>query len=492
MKVNETATDFISELPDEIIHFIFSFMTLQEAGRTSVLSHRWGDLWKTYMCFMPDLFLDAKNLMGSDYSCRQFKSKSRMTAADYQSLENDRQKFVRRVNQFLQLYQSPFMKSFKLRFDLDIGYSSEIDEWVQTVISKKAMKLDIDLSEFGNCKFLNLSLDELYIFPDWIFPKETASFLRYVSLTCCVCTPEHDFSGFNSLLELRLETVYIYDENIGQILANSSHLERLSLINCWNLHNLKICGRNLVLKELTVVNCSSLGRIELNAINLTYFEYSGAPVGLAFENVPQLINVGINTIRHDIMAGMSYALGTLSTVLPQVKFLRLSTMTIEKSMIPARVPTYTHLKQLVLKVSWVKGNLFGFLAILGATPYLERFELHLPELRDRKAVRKVRRPAACPLIHLKEVVISGLVWIQGEIDFLIHLVKNAEAINTVTIIPAKVTYRRIGGVFHFVDDKRDGSSADASASQAGIGTITLKMANRIRKVLPAGANLIIK
>ncbi|KAF3341112.1 F-box/LRR-repeat protein [Carex littledalei] len=40
-----STTDRISKLPDHILHHILSFLPLQEAGRTSILSHRWIHVW---------------------------------------------------------------------------------------------------------------------------------------------------------------------------------------------------------------------------------------------------------------------------------------------------------------------------------------------------------------------------------------------------------------------------------------------------------------
>ncbi|KAL6223076.1 hypothetical protein ACLB2K_006466 [Fragaria x ananassa] len=44
-----SAVDRISDLPDDILHVILSFLHLKSAGQTTVLSRRWNDLWSSYI-----------------------------------------------------------------------------------------------------------------------------------------------------------------------------------------------------------------------------------------------------------------------------------------------------------------------------------------------------------------------------------------------------------------------------------------------------------
>ncbi|KAL5708138.1 hypothetical protein ACHQM5_018965 [Ranunculus cassubicifolius] len=466
-------------------------MTFREAGRTCLLSKRWRDLWRKAMRTMPDLFLDDVNVMEGDYTHENVRLKSRMTLPEKKILHNQRVEFSRLVEQILRSHQTLTLNSFRLRFHLDVEFSVEIDRWIQIAIAKRAKKLDINLSEFRDYRYLNPCVEDLYTFPHGIFSTETTPFVKYLSLNNCICAPPHDFSGFRILIELRLETVYISDKDIEQILLNSSYLERLSIINCWNLDNLKIVGANLVLKYLRIAECYSLLRIEIDAAKLTTFQFYGIPVGLSFRNVPQLVDVAIYTVQQNIVAGISYALGTLSTDLRQIESLLLHSETIEKSMVPALLPAFSNLKQLSLMVSWVKGSLFGFFTILQGAPHLERFELHLPlEVRKRK-VKKVRKPCITPLVHLKEVVFSGLIGNQDEVDFAMHLISHAEGIKTVAILSADRSYHYDTGV-HVCDDGILGGYSDSIDTPANRRYVAGFVGEQVQNVIPPGAKLIIK
>ncbi|EEC66512.1 hypothetical protein OsI_32628 [Oryza sativa Indica Group] len=46
--------DWISDLPDEILHRIMSFLNARQAVQTCVLSRRWRNLWRTVPCINAD------------------------------------------------------------------------------------------------------------------------------------------------------------------------------------------------------------------------------------------------------------------------------------------------------------------------------------------------------------------------------------------------------------------------------------------------------
>ena len=95
--------DRISQLPDEILNSILSFLTLKQACTTSVLSHRWKHLWQ--------FFTGSLNF---DYNPDQ-------------KWELERNKIVKRVNHILQLHQGSTIDEFKLCFKLDEHSINHID-----------------------------------------------------------------------------------------------------------------------------------------------------------------------------------------------------------------------------------------------------------------------------------------------------------------------------------------------------------------------------
>ncbi|KAL6143511.1 hypothetical protein ACLB2K_054206 [Fragaria x ananassa] len=62
--VGET-TDWINELPDCILSYILSLLTIKDAAETSIVCRRWRNVWKTRPS---DLVLDIANIFGSMYA----------------------------------------------------------------------------------------------------------------------------------------------------------------------------------------------------------------------------------------------------------------------------------------------------------------------------------------------------------------------------------------------------------------------------------------
>ncbi|KFK25696.1 hypothetical protein AALP_AA8G147200 [Arabis alpina] len=110
--------DTISDLPDEIIIKILSFLSIDEAALTSILSKRWRDLF----AFTPNLHLYRSNRT--------------------QCLSN----FMDFVERVLAVSGNYAIRSFTLNCGDDVG-SAHIDRWVRNVV-KRGGVLDLHLGVF--------------------------------------------------------------------------------------------------------------------------------------------------------------------------------------------------------------------------------------------------------------------------------------------------------------------------------------------------------
>lgn len=124
--------DRISELPDEILVYILSFLTVKEAADTSVLSRRWLSLWTC----IPRLDFEATKPL--DEVASQIKLRKRHM-----------KKYLRWVNGTLQMCKVQKLGQFRICFDLNKFVQHEIDKWLEFAFSRNVQILELDLNKGG-------------------------------------------------------------------------------------------------------------------------------------------------------------------------------------------------------------------------------------------------------------------------------------------------------------------------------------------------------
>jgi hypothetical protein len=260
--------DGISQLPDEILSSILSFLTLKQACTTSVLSHRWKHLWQ--------FFTGSLNF---DYNPEQ-------------KWELERNKIVKRVNHILQLHRGSTIDEFKLCFKLDEHSINHIDGWIDFAISKRVKKLELNFSK-----------------SPWHY------------------TLTHD--RFTTLMSLTLMCLHVNGEILEQILSNCPLLERLHFDGCRELVNFKVCGSSLKLNYLHIFCCLELESIEIFAPNLGYFCYVGPKMELHLNHAPLLLNVhigGMHLDPVDYVCPLSSYLYQLESLILDIIFYKVRTL----------------------------------------------------------------------------------------------------------------------------------------------------------------------
>ncbi|XP_070049973.1 F-box/LRR-repeat protein At3g58900-like [Nicotiana tomentosiformis] len=275
----------ISELPNCLLTFILSLLSIKDAVKTSVLSRRWRHLFM----LIPNLVVDSANIF-SDQDHRRF------TLSSYEAFEKERREFVMRVDQFMQLMRGRHIRSLTVGFFMDSEYSSHLDGWLKVAIASGLTKLELFLSLEQN--FLTqFIVDEhrLYNFPYWLFSESNISMLSHLRLENCVLRTPGDFKGFRNLRTLELNDVILAEDFATEILPSCLLLEQLTFLWCKLKSTLCFDHPSLSLKHLKVLHCCPKTIIKISSMNLTTFEYDDM-MKIAYLYAPQLKEIcSINT-----------------------------------------------------------------------------------------------------------------------------------------------------------------------------------------------------
>ncbi|KAF5175549.1 F-box protein, partial [Thalictrum thalictroides] len=211
--------DRISNLQDEILLHIFSFLSMNDVVRSSVLSRRWEHLWTNVqtLCFYGP------------------------TSFDRNALE----KFVSFVNRTLFLLVSNNIHSFKLEGCVfNSKYKSEeaakrteefcllVDKWIQLLVQKKVRCLQLRFSFSGGYRYkvpcdllINNTINDLYL------GRCSIDAVRPIQWKC--------------LKKLKLKRVELNDDLMQNILNGSPLLKDLHLALCHSINSLSITSSKL-------------------------------------------------------------------------------------------------------------------------------------------------------------------------------------------------------------------------------------------------------
>lgn len=195
--------DFISDLPDEILHIIFSHFPTKFVIRTSVLSKRWRHVWSD----TPSLSIDC---YGSDPTS---------------------------LNKTLAHYSAPKITSFYLCF-ITTKDHHDINSFIQFALSRYTEKLSLEFRYVGNYR--------IYSFPEFFY---TNSSLKQLVIDSGALDTIH--VSWTSLRDLSLSFCKLSDESFANIISGSPLLESLKLHHCDYLESLDL-SKLLQLKRLDI------------------------------------------------------------------------------------------------------------------------------------------------------------------------------------------------------------------------------------------------
>ncbi|XP_021737419.1 putative F-box/LRR-repeat protein At4g15060 [Chenopodium quinoa] len=340
------ANDLLSQLPDDLLFFIMSFLTLKEAARTSVLSHRWNYLWRC----LPVLIFEDFSAME-----RMFK--------DDDFVSQERSSFLRWVNRVVEAHLGKYVDELRVTFDFNKRCQSDINKWLVFAVAKHVKRLELNFTTPTGCYKSSL--------PRWRMSLDQP----------------HNLSVFkSSLRSLSLTYVYVTTNDIDCLLSSCMVLENLCINNSRPLKYIRAFGLPLQLKHLEVSYCPRLRTIDILAPKLLSFTHHGNPVELHIRNASLLSKLSLGNIRctRDIVA---CAFDSLSKYFSQLEYLSWTiglcigssislTFCVKFNLGIKNPPAMTNLKHLELHVTaFCEQSLLGWADLIEASPLLERLTL---------------------------------------------------------------------------------------------------------------------
>lgn len=237
----------ISELPDDLLSSILSFLPMRDAVKVRLLASRWRYIY-------PSPF----NLEFSRYLANSWASKSI---------------FLREVNQILQHCEKniPKVNSFKLHYRLGNEDACHIDKWINFAVKMKTEEVDLNFS-------YNHEGSERFNFPCHLLFK--AMYLKHLRLEGCTlrASPE---SGNSSSLTYSLENIDLWSVHLDQsafdtILSGCTNLRFLRLKSCKLPMKLSVRGPFRCLNLLALSGCHGPDTLEILSLDrLVKFECFG-------------------------------------------------------------------------------------------------------------------------------------------------------------------------------------------------------------------------
>ncbi|KAL7095330.1 hypothetical protein ACP275_10G017500 [Erythranthe tilingii] len=401
--------DRISQLPDDILVDILSRLSLNEAGRTSVLSSRWTNLWKHTPYLNFDL---GQTVLDKLYGQRKL-------------FKREKRKYVKWVNSVTRSHKSLTLKEFKIRFALDKSARKAITRWLEFAFSRQVESLELDIKNNGDTS------------TNYCFPIELliASKLQPPSDSVCIDHPRM-LVDFKSLKELSFRSVQVGDAAIEFFLHNCLLLEKLIVHHSEKISKLEICGSSLKLKHLEIVYCFGLKSLKVSAPSLTSLKVTSLD-GLLLENVPMLVDASVSC--NDDSISIEHLFSLLSCCVSQLQTLclALTRRNFRQEVNELfELPKMPKLKKLVI-VYLARGyeNLIRLASFIRASPYLVEFVLKFEWYKLPRKDREVKDVVKILHHHLKVFKFCGYYGGTNDFEFLSYILGNCVVLEKMIIDP---------------------------------------------------------
>lgn len=402
--------DGLSQLPHDVLLSILSRLSMKEAARISVVSHKWKEHWAHYPGILN--FEDSRT------------DEEFFSITDLAFISQHTSNFVNWVTRVVEQHHGASIEEFKVAFNLDNTYQSHIDKWVVSALAKGVKSLELDFNPRPS----------IYIRFPYALPLECCN-----PLQCPYNLP----STKPLLRTLVLRSIIIATEVLECFLHSCPFLENLHVCRLRGLKSISVSGSTLALKHLDVSNCSKLENIDISAPKLLTFRYEGKPIPLHIRNA-SLVSVSVAGGRTDPLA---YAFNFVSDYVSHLEYLHLSTsLREEMNLAIPPVPNLTNLKHLRLSIeARCAQSLFGWISLIQASPFLQKLTLELSCFNGicDMALQKHDNPQ--PLKCLKTLELYGFVGRTIDLELATYVLENAVVLEEVVLDFKHFSYKRVVG-----------------------------------------------
>ncbi|KAJ4848352.1 hypothetical protein Tsubulata_012730, partial [Turnera subulata] len=348
--------DRISDLPDDVLQLILSFLPIAQAIRTSfLLSKRWGSLWAS----MPNLLFSSRPSLPP-------------------------RRFASFVDKTLSLYQSKKVKKFSVELQVLKALEGQVGSWVNFAITHHVVELCLVFRDVEGRENSITACPDRYLLPLCLY---TSSSLKELRLRLCELKPNGlDTVSWASLKLLSLAYTRLNNDSLKALLLGSPALAYLRLDSCSGF-NLIDASASTTLKELVVdgyccdarvdgvlVQIRKYDKFTINGPNLLRLTILGClRTHCRLEDVSSLVEAHIGFHMQD-NTGFLILTGRRAMLRSLLEKLELILSTFEKEGLS--LPSSTR-KVLTVNIGKNKLDIPGMASLLRSSPHLQKLTINM-------------------------------------------------------------------------------------------------------------------
>ncbi|KAJ4772054.1 F-box family protein [Rhynchospora pubera] len=280
----ERRIDRISNLPDDVLTRILSFVTARQAVQTCVLSKRWRNTWASV------------SILNFDFD--EFWADHSDECAGIDENAEEELKFVSFVSNVLENREPSHLDTVIIRGDFGDHFMDPFIGWLDRAALLMPRVICAEIPEGGFGEELNL--------PDSVFSCSRLENLELYQRDRGFLVIKQNSVALSSLKTLKLGCLQLDDNFVQKLLLGCPALETLIFSDCY----LPISDiSSNVLRKLTLDYCWHSRHMRISCpvlVSLIICSQENINKSISFENMASLVNACINIYEDDNLSGIDF------------------------------------------------------------------------------------------------------------------------------------------------------------------------------------------